>query len=56
MNGFDILKRYYWECQNCGANGIEIDYKDALERCHLHREVNPDCDETKKPKGEASNG
>lgn len=53
MKGFDINKQYYWECQNCGANGYADDYKEVLERCHLHREANPLCDETLKPIGEA---
>ena len=50
MKGFDINKQWYWECQNCGANGYEDSYKEATERCFHHRECNEDCDETKKTK------
>ena len=52
MNGFEVNRQWYWECMNCGSNGYEDSYKDVLERMHLHRDSNPDCDETKKPKAE----
>lgn len=52
MKGFDIDGGwYYWECNNCGANGYSEDYKTVLDRCQMHRMCNSDCDETKKGKG-----